>query len=92
MNAVETSQCSRPAAFTRTLPELASYSVTVRNNKVVMAPEDRACEVLTLHSVFAEAIEFADENVHGGIHFKMVRPWFRCGIRIDQFPRPFARF
>ena len=48
---------------------MASYRVTIKNNTVVIAPEDRLGEELILHPIFADSFEFADDNVAGVLHF-----------------------
>jgi CubicO group peptidase (beta-lactamase class C family) len=48
---------------------MASYRATIKNNTVVIAPEDRLSEELTLHPIFADSFEFADDNVAGVLHF-----------------------
>jgi CubicO group peptidase (beta-lactamase class C family) len=48
---------------------MASYRVTIKNNTVVIAPEDRLGEELILHPLFADSFEFADDNVAGVLHF-----------------------
>jgi len=48
---------------------MASYRVTIKNNTVIIAPEDRLGEELILHPVFADSFEFADDYVAGVLHF-----------------------
>jgi CubicO group peptidase (beta-lactamase class C family) len=48
---------------------MASYRVTIKNNAVIIAPEDRLGEELILHPIFADSFEFADDNVAGVLHF-----------------------
>jgi CubicO group peptidase (beta-lactamase class C family) len=48
---------------------MASYRVTIKNDTVVIAPEDRLGEELILHPIFADSFEFADDNVAGVLHF-----------------------
>jgi CubicO group peptidase (beta-lactamase class C family) len=48
---------------------MASYRVTIKNNTVVIAPEDRPSEEFILHPVFADSFEFGDDNVQGVLHF-----------------------
>jgi CubicO group peptidase (beta-lactamase class C family) len=48
---------------------MASYRVTVKNNTVVIAPEDRPSEEFILRPVFADSFEFGDDNVQGVLHF-----------------------
>jgi CubicO group peptidase (beta-lactamase class C family) len=48
---------------------MATYHVTVKDDRLAIAPEDRRGEELILHPIFADTFEFSDNSVTGVLHF-----------------------
>jgi hypothetical protein len=48
---------------------MATYHVTVKDDRLAIAPEDRRGEELILHPIFADTFEFSDDSVTGVLHF-----------------------
>jgi len=65
------SKLNRFAGDYRSDEAMATYHVTVKENLLALAPEDRCGEELILRPIFSDTFEFSSDDVGGVLHFSV---------------------